>query len=157
MVRSAVRCKSAAHPLGGRRSNARNRLAPWKSSASPCHVGMQIPGERCRSPMVAQKSEMSSIPDILTARAPFLTLALCRVRQKLRARDEDAARRKMTTPSRHSGRIDPIKLSATPFCQIDRAEIGGSRISNESVAIGAIAIMNDIAWCVTRSGGPNAD
>jgi hypothetical protein len=103
--------------------------------------------------MVAQKPEMSSIRDILTARAPFLTLARRRVRQKLRAHDEEAARRKMTTLSRHSGRIDPISVSTTPFCQVDRAEIGRSRISNESVAVGVIAIMNDKAWWFTPPAG----
>jgi hypothetical protein len=40
-----------------------------------------------------------------------------------------------------------------PFCQVDRAEIGRSRISNESVAVSAIAITNDTArWLLPPAG-----
>jgi hypothetical protein len=61
--------------------------------------------------MVAQKSEMSSIPDILTTTAPFLTLALCRVRQKLRALTKMPPAGKWR---RHQGTLAGSIRSASP-------------------------------------------
>ena len=56
----------------------------------------------------------------------------------------------VTAWSRHSRRIDPVSLSASPFCQDHLAETGRSRmplgckVPNEDAAMGAIGITNDI-------------
>src|SRR5262249_2037148 len=59
-----------------------------------------------------------------------------------------------TTWSRQSRRIEPMSLSAYPFCHGDRAVIGRSRMpiarrrSDDDIAIDAIPVANDISWCL---------
>ena len=62
------------------------------------------------------------------------------------------------TWSRHSLRIEPISLSAYPFCQGERGDVGRSRMPIDrslriDLTIGAVAVTNEIAGSLFPAAG----